>query len=363
MRKELYTMEEKKRKLNHHEGCLRMNNDDNNSCKLSNEKYTPTSTAFRLARRWSKRKSSITVKKMRKLISCIEVISKNSEENDSMTGKLAKYLGKAFLLSLLNRNGNFDKQCNSKKVNANNVEKELQNMLARKELWEIEDEIFVSNYHSFIENFENQLRTKELKVESALIYSLKNNVVLNENSLVLEFGVASGASIRDIANNVPSDQIVYGFDSFQGLPKFWRTGFGIGKFSMPDGEAPIFGQHKNIKVIKGLFEDTCDDFFKLQSEQNKTISLLHIDCDIYASTRTIFTTIGKYLKNSNLIVNGTIIVFDELVCYNGFEKHELLAFYEFLQQHPALSYEIIGTKHIGCMSVGIKILCAGAEVQ
>ena len=78
--------------------------------------------------------------------------------------------------------------------------------------------------------------------------------------------------------------------------------------------------------------------------------------------KTIFTAIGKYINNSKLIANGTIIVFDELVCYNGFEKHELLAFYEFLQQHPALSYEIIGTKHIGCMSVGIKILCAGEEV-
>ena len=54
-----------------------------------------------------------------------------------------------------------------------------------------------------------------------------------------------------------------------------------------------------------------------------------------------------------------MIVFDELVCYNGFEKHELLAFYEFLQQYPTLTYEIIGTKHIGCMSVAIKLLYVG----
>merc|ERR1712023_89930 len=172
-----------------------MHKEDNNSYKLSNEKYKPTSTAFRLARRWSKGKSSITVKKMRKLIFCIEGMSKTGDEDYCMTGKLARYLGKTFLLNLLNRSdNNFDKKCNNK-VNANNVEKELRNMLARKELWEIEDEIFVSNYYCFIENFENELRTKELKVESALMYSLKNNVVLNENSLVLEFGVASGASI------------------------------------------------------------------------------------------------------------------------------------------------------------------------
>ena len=185
---------------------------------------------------------------------------------------------------------------------------------------------------------------------------------MNENSLVLEFGVASGTSLKAIAKNVPSNQIVYGFDSFQGLPKFWRTGFDVGKFSTSNGKAPIF-EEKNIKIIDGLFEETCDIFFKLQHEQKNTIALLHIDCDIYSSTKTIFNAIEKYMNMDidnnnriNLLRNGTIIVFDELLCYNGFEKHELLAFYEFLQNNPKISYEIIGTKHIGCMSVAIKLI-------
>ena len=113
---------------------------------------------------------------------------------------------------------------------------------------------------------------------------------MNENSLVLEFGVASGTSLKAIAKNVPSNQIVYGFDSFQGLPKFWRTGFDVGKFSTSNGKAPIF-EEKNIKIIDGLFEETCDIFFKLQHEQKNTIALLHIDCDIYSSTKTVFNAI------------------------------------------------------------------------
>ena len=115
-------------------------------------------------------------------------------------------------------------------------------------------------------------------------------MTLNENSLVLEFGVASGTSIKAIAKNVPSNQIVYGFDSFQGLPKFWRTGFDVGKFSTSNGKAPIF-EEKNIKIIDGLFEETCDIFFKLQREQKNTIALLHTDCDIYSSTKTVFNAI------------------------------------------------------------------------
>ena len=57
---------------------------------------------------------------------------------------------------------------------------------------------------------------------------------LNENSLenlVLH-------SLRAIAKSVPSNQIVYGFDSFHGLPKFWRTGFDVGKFRTSNGKAP-----------------------------------------------------------------------------------------------------------------------------
>ena len=180
-----------------------------------------------------------------------------------------------------------------------------------------------------------------------------------------EFGCHGGATFSYAyheAKRFCYEAKFFAFDSFQGLPKFWRTGFDVGKFSTSNGKAPIF-EEKNIKIIDGLFEETCDIFFKLQREQKNTIALLHIDCDIYSSTKTIFNAIEKYMNMDidnnnriNLLRNGTIIVFDELLCYNGFEKHELLAFYEFLQNNPKISYEIIGTKHIGCMSVAIKLI-------
>jgi hypothetical protein len=51
---------------------------------------------------------------------------------------------------------------------------------------------------------------------------------------------------------------------------------------------------------------------------------LHIDCDIYASTKEIFDNL---VDN---IVPGTVIVFDELYNYPGAEEHEFKAFQEFL---------------------------------
>lgn len=51
--------------------------------------------------------------------------------------------------------------------------------------------------------------------------------------------------------------------------------------------------------------------------------MLHIDCDLYSSTKTIFKYLGEKLTE------GSIIVFDELIGYPGFEEHELKAFYEF----------------------------------
>jgi len=39
--------------------------------------------------------------------------------------------------------------------------------------------------------------------------------------MCLEFGVATGATLRKIATSFPS-RSVYGFDSFEGLPEDWR---------------------------------------------------------------------------------------------------------------------------------------------
>ena len=60
-----------------------------------------------------------------------------------------------------------------------------------------------------------------------------------------------------------------------------------------------------------------------------TIALLHVDCDLYSSTKTIFNNLHPYIKK------GTLIAFDEW-CYNfseSFNDHEQKAFYEYVEQY------------------------------
>jgi hypothetical protein len=54
------------------------------------------------------------------------------------------------------------------------------------------------------------------------------------------------------------------------------------------------------------------------------VSFVYIDCDIYDGARDVLFLLGSRL------VTGSIIVFDELFNYPGYEKHEIKALYEFL---------------------------------
>lgn len=160
-------------------------------------------------------------------------------------------------------------------------------------------------------------------------------VILNfphkPDTLWLEFGVASGYTINTIS--CFTDDIVYGFDSFEGLPEDWRDGFEKGHFTR-FGILPTV--NKNVCLIKGLFTDTLPNFLQIH---NKKISFIHMDADLYSSTKFVLDTVKEYIDEY------CIIVFDELVNYPGFdgEKGELKAFYEFIEENN-VKYEWIGMK-------------------
>jgi len=144
--------------------------------------------------------------------------------------------------------------------------------------------------------------------------------------LHLEFGVATGTTLRHIAEK--ADSTVYGFDSFDGLPEEWRTGFEEGKFARP---APT-DLPDNAELVVGLFADTLPEF---AAEHSGDVAFLHVDCDLYSSTVTIFEHLG------DRIGPGTVIVFDEFFNYPGWRQHEFLAFSEFIEA-SGLGFEHIG---------------------
>lgn len=149
------------------------------------------------------------------------------------------------------------------------------------------------------------------------------------NTLWLEFGVASGNTINYISKF--TDDTVYGFDSFEGLPEKWRDGYDKGAFSRSGNLPPV---NNNVKLIKGWFNETLIPFIKTH---NKKVTFIHMDADLYSSTKYIFDVLKNYIDD------GCIIVFDELVNYSGFDGDtgELKAFYEFITENN-VNYSWIG---------------------
>lgn len=168
----------------------------------------------------------------------------------------------------------------------------------------------------FIIDIKNQSE-KLLSKQEPLVLVLDHNT--KDSGLFLEFGVWNGHTINIVGKKLKKWNI-YGFDSFEGLPERWREGHEKGFFST-NGKLPKVP--KNVNLVKGWFDLTIPEW--KQQHNFSHIDILHIDCDLYSSTKTIFDNL------SHMISTDTIIIFDELINYPTFEDHEIKAFYEFLQ--------------------------------
>lgn len=133
--------------------------------------------------------------------------------------------------------------------------------------------------------------------------------------LVLEFGVATGLTIREIAK---ARTPVYGFDSFEGLPEDWRSGYAAGAFAQ---EPPNVD---GVEMVVGWFNATLPKFL---DEHPGPFAFVHMDADLYSSTKTVLDLAF------DRFVAGTVIVFDEYFNYPGWQEHEHKAFVDFLARY------------------------------
>jgi hypothetical protein len=151
---------------------------------------------------------------------------------------------------------------------------------------------------------------------------------LPDNGLFLEFGVYKGNSINRFAGLKPNVTF-YGFDTFSGLPETWTLGAKAGAINA-GGKPPV---RDNVRLIEGLFADTLPKF--LAEHAGEKILFMHIDCDIYSSTKTIFDlTKGR-------LAPGAIIIFDEYFNYPGWQQQAYQAFMEFVRQEN-LAFDYLG---------------------
>jgi hypothetical protein len=164
---------------------------------------------------------------------------------------------------------------------------------------------------------------------------------LISGGIIMEFGVFTGGTIDHISQLRP-EMKVYGFDSFQGLPESWRSGYEKGAFSLT--ELPTV--RENVELVVGWFDRTLPIF--LDAHPDEHVAMLHIDCDLYSSTQIVL----RHLKTK--IVPGTIIVFDEYYNYPGWELHEFRAFQEYVQANR-VHYDYIGLVP-GHQQVAVRII-------
>lgn len=154
----------------------------------------------------------------------------------------------------------------------------------------------------------------------------------NHDGLILDLGIWKGGSTRKLAS-LFKKYIIHGFDSFKGLPDQWTTSK-AGTFSLTDDERKSLDFPENCKIHPGWFDETLPRWCL---ENSGCISLMRVDCDIYSSTRTIFDNLGTR------IVPGTVVIFDELIGYWGWELHEFKALNEFLREtNLVFNYKCFG---------------------
>jgi hypothetical protein len=182
------------------------------------------------------------------------------------------------------------------------------------------------NYMS-VDNIDFLKKIPDIK-KNPLKYIFEDmNYKHKKDTLWLEFGVFTGNTINYISKF--TDEKVYGFDSFEGLPEKWRDSFDEGAFNL-DGNLP--NVNENVVLVKGWFNDTLPTFIKTH---NKKISFIHIDCDLYSSTKFIFDTLKDYIDDN------CVISFDELVNYPGYKEGELKAFIEYINSNN-INFKWIG---------------------
>lgn len=147
--------------------------------------------------------------------------------------------------------------------------------------------------------------------------------------LALEFGVFKGTTINHLARLRPQQRF-FGFDSFTGLPEEW-TGSRYSKINFDrKGRKPKVAS--NVTLVEGWFDKTLPEFLAAHEGQ---IGFVHVDCDLYSSTKTVLELTASRLAS------GAVVVFDEFFNYKGYELHEYRAFFEFVDRFR-VDYHFIG---------------------
>jgi hypothetical protein len=139
------------------------------------------------------------------------------------------------------------------------------------------------------------------------------DISTSSNSLFMELGVFTGHTLSLINQNT-ENTIVYGFDTFSGLPEDWAESSGNVLYNKNAFATSIPVNTDKNTFIVGKVEDTLLDFLK---EKNQKIKFIHLDLDLYSASRYALNTIFDYLEDE------AIIVIDDVYGLPSWEEHSI----------------------------------------
>lgn len=134
---------------------------------------------------------------------------------------------------------------------------------------------------------------------------------------VVQVGTTRGTSLALLVAYL-RDRECFGFGLSSGLPEDWRPGFAAGSFKQ-DGLPEVRG----ATIVDGPYEDTLPKFL---DEHPGPIALLHLDVNLYSSSKTVLDLLEDRL------VDGTVVVLDEFFNYPGWQHGEFRAWFEFIER-------------------------------
>jgi predicted O-methyltransferase YrrM len=165
----------------------------------------------------------------------------------------------------------------------------------------------------FIEEHMREVKPVDSKYD--LLSQAFKQADISGNRMICEFGVFQGSTINHLAGQ--TQKTIFGFDSFEGLPEEWDQGLAKGHFAV----SRLPEVRSNVQLIKGWFNESIPPFL---AKHEGMIGFLHVDCDLYSSTRTVFDLLEPRLAPD------AVIVFDEYFNFPNWKEGEHKAFEEFL---------------------------------
>lgn len=177
-------------------------------------------------------------------------------------------------------------------------------------------------------------------IETAFGFAFNNRVIGD----YLEFGVYQGRTFSDAWEAARryglSDMRFHAFDSFQGLPdpglEDEGGGFSGGQFRCERAKFESSLRRRKVDMSRvgihqGMFNETLTERTSLQRLGIRQASIVWIDCDLYASTVPVLRAL------TDVLVDGTILVFDDWFCFNGRpDRGEQRACAEWLEANPRI---------------------------